>query len=693
MDYTSAHERFEEKTPEDFEGEFVQLFGSGTESCGFGVLDDAVIIVTGSEQNGGYRVFSDIVLQSGDSIYIKDTASLVKIGSVTRNADGSLFVMPSEDATLQDFYQYLRYGESIDAVDALGVSAPVSNRGLTRGSIAKVFESSMDRGPFSGQFTASASVNCDIELDKALFPERYLKCEVYSLVSAHVEYTFSSEMEFKQEIPLFSGAVPTSVPGLLVELNVSIPLSLKAEAEASYSTDIYLKAGAVYSTDNGISPIREGNWTHQLQLEGKLTGTLGLRLDVDLLAMYVMDIGVGAEIGAKATATAKPVDYTSEEVDMIHACMLCFDFTVDRYIELDVHGSVHLPGDSGEGFSKSFPLQDDRLFDGYLSVLNEMESVHKGKCVLDVGECPNYKYRTLIKAFTEEGKERATFLELYGIDSSFHDTGITRCKFWLYPGAYEVGVDISHDTIWKSFLITNSAQEVVVQPDPKPTTTPVPTLTPTPAATTTPTPVKPTPGPAASEQAIRVVDTSNALVVVDGYVGIRLNSENFPDPYFRQYLKEHVDTDDKQWLLSWEERKSLQYIDTHSDSLLSSITDFTGIEYFPDLRQLRLSEESAVTSLDLSGISNWGYPLSVAVSCNSLTNLNLSGCNSLNVVSLHGCENLRSLNIRECPCLESATIVECGLTALALSGLPQLESLFLSNSKNLPTLAFRIVML
>lgn len=85
---------------------------------------------------------------------------------------------------------------------------------------------------------------------------------------------------------------------------------------------------------------------------------------------------------------------------------------------------------------------------------------------------------------------------------------------------------------------------------------------------------------------------------------VKINSKNFPDAYFRFYVKASYDQN-QDGKLSDAERKSVQVLDVGETSEYRMeleylpVTSLKGIEYFPNLKELDCSH-SDLTRLDVS---------------------------------------------------------------------------------------------
>ena len=138
-----------------------------------------------------------------------------------------------------------------------------------------------------------------------------------------------------------------------------------------------------------------------------------------------------------------------------------------------------------------------------------------------------------------------------------------------------------------------------------------------------------------------VIFTLNVEFIPDGTVtppsgggdSIAIDASNFPDPEFRAYVKEKLDTD-KNNSLSESERNAVTEIDVSN----KNITTLEGISYFPNLFYLDC-KKNQLTELDVSkNPALWGLECDE----NQLTSLDVSQnaelvylyCNSNNLTSL-----------------------------------------------------------
>lgn len=119
--------------------------------------------------------------------------------------------------------------------------------------------------------------------------------------------------------------------------------------------------------------------------------------------------------------------------------------------------------------------------------------------------------------------------------------------------------------------------------------------------------------------------------------GIEINEVNFPDPIFRQYVHDKFDKNNSWWLTQDElEVVTTMNLYVSSNAELAKITDFTGIEYFTNLKTFFFAGTSSnklvVETLDMSSLTNLE-----SFTCrygSNLTEVNVSGCTNLTYIQL-----------------------------------------------------------
>ena len=154
----------------------------------------------------------------------------------------------------------------------------------------------------------------------------------------------------------------------------------------------------------------------------------------------------------------------------------------------------------------------------------------------------------------------------------------------------------------------------------------------------------------------------NAWVVHFVPEELAVNERNFPDPVFRAYVSDNIDTDHSGWLTD-AEIAAVTSIDVSATEVLS----LQGIQYFSsELEQLDF-HDTGVSEVDLS--ANTELRRLVCYS-SQLAALDLSSNTALEDLDCDGSQNLASLNVSGLTHLGYIDISDCGLTELDVSDCP-----------------------
>ena len=143
---------------------------------------------------------------------------------------------------------------------------------------------------------------------------------------------------------------------------------------------------------------------------------------------------------------------------------------------------------------------------------------------------------------------------------------------------------------------------------------------------------------------------------------IVINASNFPDPVFREYLKTETRPNtstkidqDQNGILSEDERNAVTKIDVSK----KNISDLSGIQFFPNLRELACYDNQ-LTSLDVSKNTKLR---DLSCGTNQLTSLDVSQNPALDRL-LCGENNLTSLDVSQNPALKTLSCSKNNLTSL-----------------------------
>ncbi|MBR4344247.1 MAG: FecR domain-containing protein [Lachnospiraceae bacterium] len=154
------------------------------------------------------------------------------------------------------------------------------------------------------------------------------------------------------------------------------------------------------------------------------------------------------------------------------------------------------------------------------------------------------------------------------------------------------------------------------------------------------------------------------------YSGLSINSTNFPDNAFRQYILENIDTD-KNNILS-DAEASAEKITVEN----LGIKDLTGIEFFKDLTYL-VCQKNNLSSLDLSQNTQLK---SLYCKENNITDLNIGTCSELIYLSCSK-NQLAELDISKNSKLQELICTENQLNKIDTRNISNLQSLDCGENK------------
>lgn len=165
---------------------------------------------------------------------------------------------------------------------------------------------------------------------------------------------------------------------------------------------------------------------------------------------------------------------------------------------------------------------------------------------------------------------------------------------------------------------------------------------------------------------IQKESTLHLVLRLRGEIGF--TEANFPDANLREFVKT-FDTDGS-GTLSADECAAVTEIDTWSARV--AVTDYTGIEWFPNLKALKCMPTSGAIHLDVS--ANTALEILHSRS-NALASLDLSDNPAMKDIDLYNAP-LSSIDVSACPALEKLHVGETGIQTLDLSGNPVLKTLY-----------------
>ncbi|MBS7575929.1 MULTISPECIES: LPXTG cell wall anchor domain-containing protein [unclassified Enterococcus] len=154
------------------------------------------------------------------------------------------------------------------------------------------------------------------------------------------------------------------------------------------------------------------------------------------------------------------------------------------------------------------------------------------------------------------------------------------------------------------------------------------------------------------------------------YADVTVDSAQFPDDNFRNYISLYIDTD-QNGILSESEISGVTAITVSSQN----ISSLKGINLFTNIHTL-FAENNSIISLDLTGLVNLQ---NVYASHNQISLLNISGLNNIGGLSI-GDNQLTTIDLSELSNLSFLALDNNQLTSLDVNSLYNLQFLSISNN-------------
>ena len=606
---------FENRTPGDFATGRTLDYGAN----GFAVLREDVRAVRGEENGGVYTVYSEEEICEWDRLYVPEANALLIARGVTDNGDGSysLTAYGGDEVGLGDFFQYVNYKAHVNAV-------PQTRGAAEGGADLARFTAGFTLGSVTAEADVGASVNVSVRYDAALFGNWHVECDVWAQVDAGIRLTASKGYELNREFPLFTYMVPTEIPFLLISMDMSLPVELTAKAEAEASAHAAARLGFQYNSDSGFTPLHDAEAGWDVTAKAEFGCKTGPKVAVGLTLARVLTASVSAQAGVEITASATLLDEHSGEMpEKKHACALCFDIDVSRFVTRDA-GLYALTETLTEHNLYSY---SDPIFDGFLSVVNDEDSVLGGKVTLREGECPNCKYRVTLRVEDPDAPGEIKHASIWrtpeGAERQRMAAGDAPLAVMLYPGRYVAESEHMGFPEVMDFEITDEPLDLLMD-----------------------------------------------------FTLIPIDEAHFPDAAFRKYVADNYDKNGDLLLNGWERSRvrKMQMMPAENDPdwlihFPVSCTSLEGIRYFTEVTEIYFDH---VYNGYYDDGGNWVYDPIARIDLSQNTKLTrvelwLVGPDGVDV---SGCAALRDLKI----------LGGTGMTALDVSGCPLLENLELGNA-------------
>lgn len=484
--YTEAYQDFAALTPEDgrFDGQTVLDFdgdaaNNAAQTENFGVLAEGVQTLTGVDAaqaaDGSYTLTGDVSLSPGERIYIPGDGSaavLIQVGSVTDNGDGTITVTADGNAALADFYQFLKVdltmvsqddtssalsGRLAQAAPAAGDGRALARRGdqgdlsTPETPIGITLGASVDTDYFAASAQGSLKIHIKMDYDPKLLGEDYFGCEFSSEIAA--EYAITAKVDLVNDgmvakalgwddlsLPIVPNqSAPTPVPGLTLNVGISLPLRFSLEASGTISATSTSTSGFTFNTIDGTQNIRKSGSSVEAKIQGKadfsisLQGKLGAGLGEFFEAKVTPSVGLKIGCALAATASAHQGDPS------YHACTACVDGTANLALNCTAGISYKLTDKvKGDILNIKIAALELKICDFYLSLNdgNDGNGYFPDGSHFGFGSCPNRVYRVKFVT-TQDDKEVSGASVIVEPQMPVCDapSGATPCYGYYLPGA------------------------------------------------------------------------------------------------------------------------------------------------------------------------------------------------------------------------------------------------------------------
>ena len=372
IENTKRYAAFENTTIHDFAPEDTVLQFTDSETGNFGVLADSVVVVnarsfTYDAIDGSYEVIgADRTVKAGDKVMLTDGENLALL-LVTSVSNGSALILNTamEDASLEDFYQFLKVDQDIvSSVEEDNASLRSSNDFL-RGQVRKAKNGSnssktiklrldriaLDSAGFraDGAVTGTISANLMLQWDIKRFGKNYFRCDFTYTADMDAELTVADKPNGpdsweEAELSLGKVAIPFGVPGLNAFAEIKARVALQSEGGMEFRGGFKTTQGFRYSTKDGYQTIdqKRSNWTMSCdgfgQLEFGPMPAVGVAFLNDAVSCE-LDSFVGVRVEAE-------INEPEHSGDLFHACNRCAEgllfsvFSTDALLEYNIFGAL-----------------------------------------------------------------------------------------------------------------------------------------------------------------------------------------------------------------------------------------------------------------------------------------------------------------------------------------------------------------
>ena len=467
---TSRYAAYRNGTIDDYADHVTIDYGGGN----FAALVEGAVDAFASSSWQSEGVYSVALAESpraGDVLLVKNDkgeAEPILARSVSPDGAGGYSVVEDADATLSQLFDSYRVDVSCIATDRRAKGGDDDGNVAYLGEI--VFNEKF--GPVTINIDGGMRYHTEMVYDKKFFGEDYY--EYYSTVELNTE----AEVDIKEayeckDLDLFTlfDEPIVGIKGLAgISLKLSVPFSFKVDAGVNISGQWLAKIG-VRSTPDGQEPIVSNEFKPDIKGEAGFEGTL-IGVKVEAYAALVKDLikaSISGEVSLRARADlaevseAELVMMVTGTQERMHACSACVDGRVWRHAAINFSITWEISDTcNGDLINLDLLNADVEVFTFYISVVNELSSLFHGLPSMGFGECPNYRYRTVIGTRQADGSGAVGIPLTLRSGGETVDAGKSPHTAFLYPGNYTALAEFPNDTAAQNFKVTTAMQTVYV---------------------------------------------------------------------------------------------------------------------------------------------------------------------------------------------------------------------------------------
>lgn len=476
--HTNAYLEFLEKEPEDFSGKNVVVFDDGKEQTDFGVFDDSVIVDDSSAdmtysfdestdtytfENAGEELKN---LGAGDIYYYQygkksNEFLLFKVESVS-SSGSTVTVVQDDDIALSEAFSFIRvdnYGDysdiSADNFTYGSALTPIGSAARARNIVYDENETNYWGTSVSLKYTAgeafggaakaeiSATVGYKLKVHVELYYDPVLFGEDFYEFKSEITNTFTiAGLSITGKISLPEDKVKIESPPVPVgpfTLSIGAAPIVSASASLSGDANVTKKMTVTADSTNGIDKSATSSTTFEPEFEDGFEVKFGVKIYATLAFTEIVKLVPSVSGGVEFTGD---LDLVGVLDDKHHDCYTCIDCESNVFINGSFTLKVKI---IPEIMVFEWPFinltKTWHLYDFYISISSQGFKT-------DLGECPNIRYRALVKVKDEKGKnlEGVTVKCASGVcdsngDGKFNETSILtdsngEAIFYLKKGAH-----------------------------------------------------------------------------------------------------------------------------------------------------------------------------------------------------------------------------------------------------------------